>query len=83
MPQQSGELQKMATELSANREPLRRDVLKTLHAALVVQVNADAAFWTKDYYNELLAENKKLYNTHLYNEGIKKCIKSSRSKAGL
>lgn len=64
-------LKKLATQLSANREPLRRDVMKALHEAIGAAGNSDAAFWTRDYYNDLLAQNKKLYNSHLYNEGPK------------
>ncbi|HEY6062063.1 MAG TPA: thiamine pyrophosphate-dependent enzyme, partial [Chitinophagaceae bacterium] len=74
-PQQGEALQKLSEDLSANREPLRRDVLKTLNAAITLAGNSDAAYWTKDYYNDLLAENNKLYNTHLYNEGSKSALK--------
>jgi pyruvate/2-oxoglutarate/acetoin dehydrogenase E1 component/TPP-dependent pyruvate/acetoin dehydrogenase alpha subunit len=81
LPQQAEALQKLATALSANREPLRRDVLKMLHGALTLAGNSDTAFWTKDYYNDLLAENKKLYNTHLYNEGPKSALKVEEVKA--
>ena len=80
LPQRGGELKKLATELSANREPLRRDVLRTLNAALDIAGDNDAAFWTKDYYNDLLNENKKLYNTHLYNEGPKSALKVAEVK---
>ncbi len=80
LPEQAASLQRMAIELSASREPLRRDVLKTLNAALDVAGNADAAYWTKDYYNDLLEENKKLYNTHLYNEGIRSALKVEEVK---
>jgi pyruvate/2-oxoglutarate/acetoin dehydrogenase E1 component/TPP-dependent pyruvate/acetoin dehydrogenase alpha subunit len=81
LPQQSAALQKLSAELSSNREPLRRDVLKTLHAVITLAGNSDAAFWTKDYYNDLLAENKKLYDTHLYNEGPKNAMKVAEVKA--
>ncbi len=81
LPEHTAALQKMAIELSASREPLRRDVLKTLNAALDVAGNTDAAYWTKDYYNDLLEENKKLYNTHLYNEGIRSALKVQEVKA--
>lgn len=74
LPDLSITLHKIATELSALREPLRRDVMKALHGALLIAGNADAAFWTKDYYNDLLAESKKLYNSHLYNEGVKSAL---------
>ncbi len=80
LPEHMAALQKMAIELSASREPLRRDVLKTLNAALDLAGNADAAYWTKDYYNDLLSENKKLYNTHLYNEGIRSALKVEEVK---
>jgi pyruvate/2-oxoglutarate/acetoin dehydrogenase E1 component/TPP-dependent pyruvate/acetoin dehydrogenase alpha subunit len=81
IPEHSSALQNLAIELSAGREPLRRDVLKTLNAAIDVVGNTDASFWTKDYYNDLLAENKLLYNTHLYNEGIRSALKVEEVKA--
>ncbi len=81
LPQHAPALQKLAVDLSANREPLRRDVVKTLHAALTFAGDSDAAYWTKDYYNDLLAENKKLYNTHLYNEGPKSALNVKEVKA--
>ncbi|MBK9569310.1 MAG: transketolase [Chitinophagaceae bacterium] len=80
LPQQAEVLQKMVHELTANREPLRRDVMKTLHAALAIAGDAEAAYWTKDYYNDLLAENKKLFNTFLYNEGPKSALKVEEVK---
>jgi pyruvate/2-oxoglutarate/acetoin dehydrogenase E1 component/TPP-dependent pyruvate/acetoin dehydrogenase alpha subunit len=81
LPQQSERLKKIEEELSNNQAPLRRDVLKTLNAALTLAGNSDSAFWTKDYYNDLLAENKKLYNTHLYNDGPKSALKVGEVKA--
>lgn len=81
LPKQTAALQQIANELSASREPLRRDVLKALANALLLAGNADVAFWTKDYYNDLLTENKKLYNTHLYNEGPKSALKVPEVKA--
>lgn len=72
--------QKMAGELSTNREPLRRDVLKTLNAALDLAGNADAAYPAKNYYADLLEENRKFYNTHLYNEGAKSALRVEEVK---
>lgn len=80
LPDQTAALQKLAVELSASREPLRRDVLKALNTALTLAGSADAAYWTKDYYSELQAENKKLYNTHLYNDGPKSALKVTELK---
>lgn len=78
---QSGTLQKILSELLANREPLRRDVLKTLYAALSVSGNSDAAFWANDYYKDLLEQNKEIYSTHLYNEGARSTLKVPEVKA--
>jgi len=75
LPQQAGQLQRLSTELASNREPLRRDVLRILNAALDLAGDSDAAFWAKDFYNDLLKENKNFYNTHLYNEGPKSALK--------
>ena len=81
LPEQAEELQKIAAVLVTNREPLRRDVLKTLNAALDIVGNNDAAYWAKDYYKDLLAENKKFYNTLLYNEGPKSALNVQEEKA--
>ena len=75
LPQHSAALQKLIKELSANREPLRRDVIKSLHDALAFAGNADIAFWTKDYLNDLQKENSTLYNSKLYNDGAKSALK--------
>jgi pyruvate/2-oxoglutarate/acetoin dehydrogenase E1 component len=80
LPQQAPQLVKLSSELVANHEPLRRDVLKTLNAALDLGGHHDAAYWTKDYYQELLNENKNLYNTYLYNEGPKSALKVEEIK---
>lgn len=81
LPDKSATLQKLVNDLLANREPLRRDVIKTLYLALNLAGNSDAAFWTRDYYNDLLKENKKLYNTYLYNEGPKSALNVKEVKA--
>ena len=65
----------LAGELSALREPLRRDVMRILNAALDVLGENEAAFWIRDYYNDLKKEARSLYNTHLYNEGPASAIK--------
>ncbi len=75
IPDLSVQLLKIAGKLSLNREPLRRDVMKALHDAIDLAGNNDKIFWTRDYYNDLLKENKQLYNTHLYNEGPKSALK--------
>ena len=81
LPDQASQLVKLSSELVSNHEPLRRDVLKTLNAALDLAGAHDATYWTRDYYNDLLKENKTIYNTYLYNEGPKSAMKVEEVKA--
>lgn len=74
-------LASLSKELFSIREPLRRDVIRILNAALDVLENNDAAYWLKDYYNDLLKENTTLFNTYLYNEGPKSAMKVEEVKA--
>lgn len=83
LPNESAALKKISTQLTVNREPLRRDVMKALHDALEIAGNSDVAFWTKDYYKDLKAENKALYNSYLYNEGPKSALKVKGQPARL
>lgn len=75
LPEKEQRFQNILGELTGNREPLRRDILKSLKSAITLAGNNDAAFWTKDYYHDLLKENSALYNSHLYNEGAKSALK--------
>ena len=77
-PEASVRLKKMITELQTNREPMRRDVMKTL--STILQTIPSAAE-IKDYYKELKKENKLLYNTYLFNEGPKSALKVAEIKA--
>jgi pyruvate/2-oxoglutarate/acetoin dehydrogenase E1 component/TPP-dependent pyruvate/acetoin dehydrogenase alpha subunit len=63
---------KHATLLSTLREPLRRDVLKTLATVLYDLPNTANV---KTFYNELLAKSNKTYDEFLYNEGPKSALK--------
>jgi pyruvate/2-oxoglutarate/acetoin dehydrogenase E1 component/TPP-dependent pyruvate/acetoin dehydrogenase alpha subunit len=77
----SAGLKKIAAELGSNREPLRRDVLKSLHAAISLIADKSESLELQEYYNELGEENKKLYNSYLYNEGPKSALKVPVVKA--
>ncbi|MGZ5286523.1 MAG: thiamine pyrophosphate-dependent dehydrogenase E1 component subunit alpha, partial [Flavisolibacter sp.] len=72
---QGAELKTLAQQLEALREPMRRDVMHTLYSALETTGGDEAAYWLRDYYNELKKENKQLYNSHLLNEGPKSAVK--------
>ncbi|KAA9039255.1 transketolase [Ginsengibacter hankyongi] len=72
--QQSKEdYQKLIDELSANREPLRRDVMKALSTALIISGSSSSSI--KKYYDDLVKENGKIFNSNLYNEGPKSALK--------
>lgn len=66
------QLEKIARDMEAHREPNRRDVVSGLHKALVLAGNQAEAAALRNYYAELSAENSAFYNTHLYHEGRKK-----------
>lgn len=80
LPAQTVLLQQAAKELSVIREPLRRDVIKTLHTAVNSIGGEEAGFQLQEYYNELQKENDSLYNSHLYNEGEKSALKVAEVK---
>lgn len=67
-------VQQLAADLQNNVEPLRRDVLHTLSLAMEATSNSPSLEEIQNYYNTLLQENKKLYNSHLYNEGPKSAL---------
>ncbi|HEY4209680.1 MAG TPA: transketolase C-terminal domain-containing protein, partial [Puia sp.] len=76
----SGELEKLATELAASREPGRKEVMRALHQSIVLGADSTTVNHTKEYYQELKNENAKLYNTHLYHEGAKNILKIEEVK---
>lgn len=71
VPEHSAVLKNHLSELSTNREPNRKDVMRALHQILVLTDHSDATKNISGYYKELQEENKRLYNTYLYHEGPK------------
>ncbi len=67
------EIKNIITELTINREPMRRDVLKALSKALDIIDREDPAT-IRNYYTHLKKLNAGLYNTFLYNEGPKSAL---------
>jgi pyruvate/2-oxoglutarate/acetoin dehydrogenase E1 component/TPP-dependent pyruvate/acetoin dehydrogenase alpha subunit len=80
-PEAAGQLRKMAGRLQHMRDPMRRDVMTTLHAAVSATESSDHAIKLRDYYNDLKRENERLYNTHLYHEGSKSLSNIQGTKA--
>jgi pyruvate/2-oxoglutarate/acetoin dehydrogenase E1 component/TPP-dependent pyruvate/acetoin dehydrogenase alpha subunit len=79
--QKGAEIRDVIKELTSNREPLRRDVLRSLSQAIELAGNSEAAFWVKDLYKDLKEEGAAMYNSTLYNEGPKSAMKVPVVKA--
>jgi len=71
LPDHEEKLHGLASELSSNREPNRKDVIQILHQSILKAGDDHIVSSLKKYYQELLQENKALYNSHLYHEGPK------------
>ncbi|HSV12108.1 MAG TPA: thiamine pyrophosphate-dependent enzyme, partial [Hanamia sp.] len=69
------EIEKLIKDLSSLREPVRRDVMKTLAQAINMSFPTDDIQDVKDYYEKLIRENKELFDSDLYNEGPKSALK--------
>jgi pyruvate/2-oxoglutarate/acetoin dehydrogenase E1 component len=81
IPDKAKMIQQVSKGLSTNRDPMRRDVMSSLNAVLHAAGDNDAAFWARDYYNDLSKENELLYSSHLYNTGEKSALRISGTKA--
>ena len=73
-------IKNIVLELTVNKEPLRREILKAIAAALDIAGNNIAAKDLGNYYNQLRVANAKLYNSFLYNEGPKSALKVNEIK---
>jgi pyruvate/2-oxoglutarate/acetoin dehydrogenase E1 component/TPP-dependent pyruvate/acetoin dehydrogenase alpha subunit len=70
------QIKKIVDELSANTEPLRRDIMKVLAMSIDI-LPATETFAIKEFQNDLEQKNKALFNSNLYNEGPKSALKIS------
>ncbi len=68
-------LQRLAKDLENNREPLRRDIMRTLSLAVDASRQSPFSQQLKQHYKALKALNKSQYNSNLYNEGAKSALK--------
>jgi pyruvate/2-oxoglutarate/acetoin dehydrogenase E1 component/TPP-dependent pyruvate/acetoin dehydrogenase alpha subunit len=74
------DLKNIINELTINREPMRRDVLKALSKSIDF-IDDEKTGAIKNYYQELKDLNAGLYNTFLYNQGPKSALKVTPIKA--
>jgi pyruvate/2-oxoglutarate/acetoin dehydrogenase E1 component/TPP-dependent pyruvate/acetoin dehydrogenase alpha subunit len=70
----------LISDLSVNREPMRRDVLKSLAKAIDI-IGEENAGSIRQYYEDLKKLNAGLYNTFLYNQGPKSALNVTPIKA--
>ncbi|MFZ1370795.1 MAG: transketolase C-terminal domain-containing protein, partial [Ferruginibacter sp.] len=68
-------VKKFSDELTALREPARRDVMKTLATVLDMAANEPAAVPVGKYYAKLKVDYAGLYNSYLYNDGPRSALK--------
>ena len=74
------DIKNIINELTINREPMRRDVLKALSKTIDI-VGEENAKAIRNYYEELKTLNASLYNTFLYNQGPKSALNVTPIKA--
>lgn len=70
--QSNAAVQNLASELAALREPMRRDVMKTL--ATTLDIAGSEAGELRDFYTKLKTNNAAVYNSYLYNQGPKSAL---------
>lgn len=75
IPGDNAEIENCIKELSGLREPVRRDVMKTLASVIDMASSSEGVAGVKNYYEELLKENTELFDSDLYNEGPKSALK--------
>ena len=68
-------VQQIVSELTANKEPLRRDVLKALAKVSEVAAGVKGIEKVNQYAAALKNEAAALFNTYLYNEGPKSALR--------
>lgn len=71
LPEFSNQLSELSSSLSSIREPLRRDVMKTIDAVLNFVGKEEQTFQISNFYSDLQKENFQFYSSHQYNEGNK------------
>jgi pyruvate/2-oxoglutarate/acetoin dehydrogenase E1 component/TPP-dependent pyruvate/acetoin dehydrogenase alpha subunit len=65
-------VQDIIKELTAHHhEPLRKDVIKAISDALLKSTGSPAFVDLKNYYDELMQKNNRIFNTYLYSQGPK------------
>ena len=77
----TGQIKAALAELVANKEPMRRDIIKALSIAIEFSGDELLLKEIRDYYKELSEENAQHFNSYLYNSGEKSALKVTETKA--
>ena len=67
-------IQKLSADLAGLREPMRRDIMRTLATVIDLAGQGNSTDTVKAWYAELKNTNAALYNSYLYNEGAKSAL---------
>lgn len=76
-----GEVEKIKNQLLSNREPMRKDVLVALHAAIEVTRNSSETHSIRSYYEELRDKGIASYGSHLYCESARSPLQVQATEA--
>ena len=71
---EDNKIKRIASALRSIREPQRKDILKALHAAILLSGDPSRTEQLNKYYEQLRGEGYNYYSTHLYDEGPKKIV---------
>jgi hypothetical protein len=67
-------VKKLSDELLSLREPLRRDIMKTLATVIDIAGHDETSGAVKEFYANLKKSNADLYNSYLYNQGPRSAL---------
>lgn len=76
-----GEIARNRRQLAADREPYRKDILKTLYATILKAGDSPHIGDLKAYYEDLRQEGYRLYASHLYDESPKSPLLTKTNRA--
>lgn len=71
--QHNSKIQPVIAGLKKLREPLRKDIMKSL-ASVLFNSTGKGLQEVQDYYDQLVQQNKAVYDSYLYNEGPKSAL---------
>jgi pyruvate/2-oxoglutarate/acetoin dehydrogenase E1 component len=69
------QIAQLSQQLSAIKEPVRKDVMQTLQKVIAFGGNSATLRAVRNYYDVLVNENKEKFNSHLYSASAKSVFK--------